>query len=241
MKMLKVLAALSLYVAFSAASAQSVTYDYTGTVNEVNSNVPIPVAKGDTVTGTYTIDLAAGVPSEGFGTPGDQFGQWAVESNGGPAYGLPTPSAIVFSDTIQAGGFSYATPSAPYVSPATHIEGLSGGVNSGYFASESMQSANGDTTQSGFNLYGLGGPVPYNLLGLPLYSSSQILDYGYVQSLSGQSGDIYVQYSITSLTPASVVSAVPQTSTYVWLVFGLGLIGFMVHSKKRAMLPSGFA
>src|SRR5271157_6431753 len=79
------------------AFATPVTFDFTGTVYSV-VGIYSSIAIGDTVTGTYTINYAAAVPSQSIGTPGT--GNWLAEAYGGTdTSGNPPVPELVFSST----------------------------------------------------------------------------------------------------------------------------------------------
>ena len=236
MNAVKLSALLSICVAMDAASAQSVTYDYTGTVTEV-VGTPGSLAIGSNVSGTYTFDLAAGIPALQVGTVGDPNGLWSVSAYGGVSFSLPVPSAFVFSDTLVGGGYSFTSsatsPTSPYSSVNGYGPSYGGGI--GFFQGAYFDNfADGSSTESAINLYGAG-VLPYDASGLPVLTHDPD-SFSVVETNSA--GNLTVlQYTVDSLTLVSasppVVAAVPETSSYVWMLFGLSLVSFIGYRKKR--------
>jgi hypothetical protein len=90
------------------AIGQSVTLDYTGVVTEAEN-----FAIGTPVTGTYTFNLAAAVPSQSSGVA--PSGSYLATAEGGPGLPFgpepvaPAPGAYVFSSTTKIGSLSFST------------------------------------------------------------------------------------------------------------------------------------
>ena len=200
--------------------AQSVTYDFTGVVDGVNNESSVSI--GETVTGTYTIDLANANPSQAGGNipfgsatllPGYISSVWQVQNNSGQSYGIPANSNFIFTSTAQVGSLSYATntdiSSNPYVVRSQLLGSVDDpGYNgySGVFStSEANQPVSGDSGFSGSDFYILSHSttgVPYTIAGLPVFNPSDMTGVGQFDI-----GDGSVAYQITNLTPVTAMSA----------------------------------
>jgi hypothetical protein len=219
------------------ASASTLTYTFTGIVTNVQGSFTTQAAIGDTITGTYTFDYAAAIPSQSSGTPGDGSPPngpgWQSYSNyaGGsfPA-GASLSDNLVFTSTAQVVGttVSYATTApGPGNNIGSHAVGFDNG-GSEFAASEIANQATGLTNSS----FGIGGITPgqvFDANGGPVLPAS--LPYG-----SG-SGDFQVQvgaidsvisYDITSISPPSPVP-LPASA---WLMLS-GIIGLGVMTRRR--------
>src|ERR1700722_18816283 len=87
-------------VGATAASAATVTYDFTGFVADTMGSATTPIETP--VSGSFTIDYDAAISGQGTGTFNSNTGIWTVASNG-------LPSAVVFSETADIGGVTYST------------------------------------------------------------------------------------------------------------------------------------
>src|SRR6266404_1422331 len=103
-------------LASPATFAASVTYDFTGTVTGVSGGYA-SIADGTTITGTYTINVANGVPSQSSLpvtlTSVSLTSEWYYQEYSGTNYSIPSNSAYVFSSTANVGAFSYQTSAIP--------------------------------------------------------------------------------------------------------------------------------
>ena len=129
-----------------SANAQTITYNFTGTVVSATGGYSA-IAAGTPISGTYTFDFSYSNPSQSGGTPRSTT-QWSVGSYGGLAFHTPTVNGFAFSSTAQVGGFSYATaaPGAWFSNNyfAGEPEQIAEGQGPGYrfFASEQQNPAN---------------------------------------------------------------------------------------------------
>ena len=223
------LALVGLFV--SMAHATEVSYSFTGVVTAAvgawatyNGQSVI----GDTVTGTYTFDYAAAIPSQSSGTPG--VSAWSSYSNyaGTLPVGASLVNSLVFTSTAQVVGtnIAYAT-TAP--SPGYNIGAYAVGYNNGgseFQASEQANQASGGDTQSSF---GIGGVTPgqvFDAYGGPVYPSSLPSGSGSGEFAvtTGSVNANSIGYIITSIGPA-MLPTVPEPSTWALLVAGFGLLG----------------
>src|ERR1039457_6197653 len=120
-------------LASPAAFADSVTYDFTGTTTGASGTYG-SIADGTTVTGTYTINVANGVPSQS-SLPVSLTSEWYSQEYSGTSQSIPSNSAYVFSSTANVGTFSYQTSAVPgaYYSDS-YVRGFNGGAT--YFGYE---------------------------------------------------------------------------------------------------------
>jgi PEP-CTERM motif len=192
------------------SSAASVTYDFTGTVTGATGTYST-ITTGETITGTYTIDYSAAIPSQSNGTPGNFSTGWTAQASTALAYPAPT---FVFSSTAQVGGFSYSTyaPSS-LITMSSSMQGSSGDL----IGSENV-SAGSNGAGSLMNIYINGTAFGANSAGLPNFTGAGGGDF--VTSTSTNTSE--VTYSLTSVTPASPV---PLPSTFALLFGGLGMLG----------------
>lgn len=166
----KLSVALTLLSTSAIANADSVTYDFTGTVEPNNyvSNIAGPgiwstIAVGTPVSGSFTVDLGAGNPAQSSGAAGSYASAgWYVQNDGG----YQTPS--VFSMTIQFGHFSYGWP-APSDSLGSVVVAPSTTPSGSQWQGGALYQPDSTTYfQSIVNLAGLNGSVAYGPDGLPL-------------------------------------------------------------------------
>ena len=204
-----------------AAIASSVTYEFIGVVTSA-TGADSSIAAGTTISGTYVFNFGNAVAAQSSGTVGSPTSDWFSVAQSGSYYGLPTPSAYVFSSTAHVGNISYSTSAPAAYQNSTVIEGYGSGT---IFNANEQEYSNYNTgTSSG--IYIAGSPTPYSINGLPvLYSGANTI--GSFSSTSN--GNLsQVKYTLTSLTP------VPLPST-AWLLLsslgGLGIIGIRRKSS----------
>jgi hypothetical protein len=208
-------------LASPAAFAASVTYDFTGTTTSASGDYA-SIADGTTITGTYTINVANGVPSQSV-LPVSLTSAWSIHEYSGTAYSIPSNSAYVFSSTANVGAFSYQTSAIPgaYASGSIVLGANAGSVYIGQetqFTTSTLTSygiSDVDLTNTSGN--------PYTIDGLPVFSGATA-GSGYFTT-GGGSINGEVMYNITSLT------AVPLPAA-AWLLLS-GLVGVGVMARKR--------
>jgi hypothetical protein len=202
-------------LASPAAFAASVTYDFTGTTTFASGDYS-SIAFGTTITGTYTINVANGVPSQS-SLPVLLTSDWSSNEHSGTFFGIPSNSAYVFSSTANVGAFSYQTSAVPGAySSQSYVEGYNSGTSYQGFEEQAPNSSYG---ASYFNLYNSSGNV-YSKDGLPVFSGATT-GAGYFVTGGGS----FVNYNITSLT------AVPLPAS-AWLLLS-ALVGVGVMARKR--------
>jgi len=242
--------ALSLGMPF-ASIADSITYDFTGTVISSTGDYS-SAAIGSTVSGTYTINLANADPTQSDGTVGSST-VWTAQVEGGPAVSTsiqpvpPQTGAPVFASTflgtdisyksltiVGAGGsqsFVSGSPAQVNSNPSDPFSPLVNGYI--YEANEAVwpnyiNDANETFVQSGFYLEGTS--LTWSAAGLPLLSSSTSA-VGEIEKIIVTNGfnttadDL--MYNITSLSVAPVPLP-PGT----WLMLS-GLVGLTVFARKH--------
>lgn len=223
----------------NAALSQGVTYDFTGLVG-LTGGEPSTVLEGATVTGTYTFNYLAAIPSQSDGTPGS--GSWESVALGGTVYGVPPPAARVFSSTAHVGGVSYST--APISAYYTY-SGISGypagnyGFGGSTFTAAEDQSLGPEGsqgfTQSYISFTTTGG-LGYSSKGLPLGFGAANPNGEYLQGeFAANNG--FVDYTVTVLKQVGGIStAVPESDTTTMLMGGLALLGFAMATRRRNSL-----
>ena len=148
-------------LASPAAFAASVTYDFTGTVTGTSGTYG-SITDGTTVTGTYTINVANGVPSQSV-LPVSLTSTWYSQEYSGTFYGIPSNSAYVFSSTANVGTVSYQTSAVP---GAIYSASELGGSPRSYQGFEEQSNGSAAYTSSSFSLSNSSGN-PYSIEGLP--------------------------------------------------------------------------
>lgn len=210
--------------------AQSVTFDFTGTVTSTfGQEESIP--DGATVTGTYTFDYAAANASQSSGSVGSPS-LWTAESMNGTLYGIPAQNAFVFSSTAQVDGFSYGTGPASGYSNVSIVGGFvstAPGFPGSFNASENTQaSSTAPVAQSYFNV------AAYTSGGYPIFSPGTAASGAFAQGVIGGRGGIeytgVVAYNLTSLTMAS---ALPEAHPALMLILGLSTFAAMMRRGRQ--------
>jgi hypothetical protein len=232
---LKGIAALAALTTSAVASAQQVTYDFTGTVDVAEG---VYASAGPNLAGTITIDFGAANPLQSAGTVGSTNGSsWNAQVFGGPQFNyLPTPSALVFNETIDDVGVSYG-PSYPASYGVDNFVGCTSGcatTNSifpaNWYASDSEFLSKNTYTSNYISFVGLNSSIaPYDASGLPILGNVGSQD----DRLSATVNNVQVgvlKYTITSLTRVSAPEIDPA-STGAGLSLLLG--GMMIVTSRR--------
>jgi hypothetical protein len=224
-----VLAALGAHT----ADAAILTYTFTGVVTLAQGTFATyngQSVMGDTVTGTYTFNYGAAIPSQSSGTPGSNAWNSHSDFLGGT---LPPGSLVdllVFTSTAQVVGtnISYATTPPTPPGPAGNFNigsNATGNNGTGFQASEQAAQANGGDTQSTFGL-GSNPPV-YDSNGGPVYQPSSQPGSGagnFGVSSGGNTG--VINYNITSIT------AVPLPAAGWLALSALSAVGAMARKPR---------
>jgi len=197
-----------------AATAEPVTYAFTGTVTSAAGSY-----SGDTgaVTGTITINIANANPGQST-LPVSLISTWVAEEYTGSAFGTTPSGAYVFSDTVSLGSVQiYSTPGPGAYEAISFVDNVSG-----YEAAEVQHSTSSSAVGSQVHLddgYTSAG-VP---IGFPL-NAGNLDDSGSVESTDGSQ----LSYTITSLTPIPLPAA-------TWLMFsGLVCVGALARKRHTA-------
>lgn len=208
-----------------AASAQTATYNFTGTTTGPGNGIYSSVGAGDTVSGTYTFYFYNDNPSQSTGTPGSSA-QWELLNQGGTYYGTPAPNAYVFTVNATVDGITFSPPSTPPPSSYLTSSDVAGAGNTDFAGDVALYSDGSHWIESEL-LINSSAASAYTSEGLPLFVAGDTT--GYFESNTG--GAIsYVGYNITSL----VNPAAPIPSSMWLLLSGLGgLAGLGLLSHRR--------
>jgi hypothetical protein len=208
-------------VAPVVVSAAEVTYDFTATVISTAGSYS-SIGDGTGLTGTYTFNLSNAVPGQGYGTVGSASAGWEAQVGYGYSPAPAPGTGAVFSSTLQVAGFpgfNYAS-----LAPSSNNGGISTVGGEPIFESYAY-AAGEETYPTGFGPSGTGSSItieaPYSSGGLPpalALSNNYVDDIGEIYSGNHVN---YVEYRLTSLTPAPV-----PLPAAVWLfISGLAGIG----------------
>jgi hypothetical protein len=214
----------------SLASAESVTYDFTGTI-EQTAGTFTSIPMGSAVTGSFVFDLAAATPNPptALQNPVGSPQGWVLETN--PINGM-TPSSVIYYQSISVNGTTYS--SGPLSSSTSAvIEGLDNNI----LALEGAISGSDTLLQSSISLAALvGGPDAYLSNGLPNLDAINLGgSHGFFLALGESSPSMYASfgYTLTSLDAASPVPPggapvfplpTPLPPGLLLLVSGLGVL-----------------
>lgn len=227
---LKELLAAAIITAPVITRADSVTYDFAGTVTSASG---VYSSAASTVSGTFTVDYRAAIPSQSTGTVGSTSGLWSAASSGGSYYGTATPAQFVFSSKLSSGGISYAfAPSSVY--SYSQINGNNDLLqNSGNWDAHAGVYTNGPNSYLENDIALVSNTsVPFDANGLPVFSNvtsqqNELLDVVNDGVVAGQ-----LQYTITSLSVASSPVPLPASA---WLLLSGGVgIGTMIRKRRTA-------
>jgi hypothetical protein len=216
----------------STAFGQTATYNFIGKVSS-STGIYSSVPSGATVTGTYTINIGAAIPSQTDGTIGSAS-FWEAQSNS--ASGTLGPSPIVFSSTAEVAGVSYST------SPPTTYGDLSlieGNTNYTGLGQEDVTQSSGAYTTSNLFLH-TSTPTAFlssGLINLAVVETGYSTGlFGYEPAGGGAQSD--VNFNITSLTLASeTLSSTASTDGPIPLwalgILGAGLVGVASRRLRK--------
>ena len=206
--MLRRYVALAALTASAAASANSQTYDFTGTVTASDF---ASITTGVTITGTYTINLANADPliSDNGINPTTP---WTRAVLGGAAFNAPVPTGTVFSSSATAGSSVFASSAPSAFGSYSQVTGGSFFYN----ANDIEYTSNSSFTESIFHI---DGSSPFTSNGLPLLGAGSmgtgsIFFATNVTTGNGLHFDYGPQldYSITSLKPVMAPEINPASA-----------------------------
>jgi hypothetical protein len=202
-----------------AVQAAPVTYAFSGTVINATG---IYATAGSTISGTYTIDLAAADPAASAGVLGSTTDTWIRRYLGGMEYGTPLPSGLVFSSTLTSGGVTYATPPIGGIGLETFVRGL-GTPPTTYEAYHRQTTIAGNYVTSIFDLTAApGSAIVFDAAGLPLLGNA-ISATGQLLSVDGGTFNGVLDYTITTLSVSE--SPVPLPAAAWLMLSGVGGLG----------------
>jgi hypothetical protein len=209
-----VLAALT---ASAAASAQEMTYDFTGIVTSSGFS---SVTTGMTITGTYTFDLTnAYTATEDYSYDGIGQLPWSRGVGGGAADSrFPAPTATVFSSIATAGSTVFPSYSP---SPFGGVSSVASGGGFAYFASDTEYTSSSSFLQSAFVIIGNGLIQPWtNDTGMPILAAGST-GTGSIREYNAGVYGPEVDYSISSIARAPEIDPASAASGLTLLLGGV--------------------
>ncbi len=204
-----------------AASADAVTYEFTGTVTSATGDY---ASAGPTISGTYIIDVGAGIPSQS-ALPVSFESIWFISAYGGTTYGTAPRAALVFGLTLSSGGVTYSNIVPNSLGSLSSVEGSPQASDEAMptsFLAVNVAAVDENSNIVGsFSLAGgTGANAPFDANGLPIFANAT---GGAIGALSHATG--VLEYTITSLTPVPLPAA-------AWLLLsGLGGLGTLVRRR----------
>ena len=207
-----------------AANASAVTYDFTGVVTSATGAY---ASAGATVSGTYTFDIGAGIPSQS-SFPVSYTSYWYSQAGGGQyGGGGAVPSALVFSSVLTSGGISYSSTLPSSFGSVSDVYDYN---ENSYTGEDAEYTSIGAYVYSNLQLYGGYGPpaAPFDANGLPIVANATSGKTGELSTNVGQGGQL--DYTITSLT----VAPVPLPAAGWLFVGGLSGLGAFARKKRAA-------
>jgi hypothetical protein len=207
------------------ASADTVTYDFTGVVTGATG---VYSSAGSTVTGTVTINLAAGAPANSL-LPVSFTSQWYNNSS-------PGSSTRVVVSALASGGVTFSDPLSSIIGQVTN--GVAGtgypysstAVPNAYDISDQEYSNGMAYVSNSIELIGGTGPnAPFDANGLPVFANATGGANGILFNYEG--GGItngLLNYTVTSFTP------VPLPGSAWLMLSALGGLGIFGRKRVRA-------
>jgi len=211
-----------------AATAQTVSYDFTATVTESSGLLYGLITPGSTISGTYSIDLSAANPAQSFDL-GSLTTNGVAAAAGGKKIGTLAPAEPVFASTAS-----------------TAVLPFSSGSQAAYFSASSVGTtppqAHGVESYTALELNEYGGGVSsgsfFKLEGADLFASDGLLNLGGSTKQdvggfeeTGLGSTNIVTYAITSLT--RVPSAAPEIDAGGATTAASLLVGGLVVLRAR--------
>ena len=223
---IQALVAIAVIAIPATSYATGVTFDFAGVVTNgtgIYGTAPV----GSAVTGTFTIDMAAGIATQSQ-MPVSFVSPWFIQAYGGPdvSAAYPLPDALVFSSTLRGAGVTYSTPVVGGAGVSSHVGGVGSSdlfsideIPTSFQACEThLYGSAGVNTASYFEIDGR--HPPFAADGLPVFAG-QVSGFGEIIS-NGPGGTSVLRYQVTS---------VPEPSTLS--VLALGVIASAFARRRR--------
>jgi hypothetical protein len=204
------------------AQANTVTYDFAGTVTSATG---VYSSAGSTVSGAITINFGAANPSQSSGTVGSTSAAWTAQADGGTYYGGATPTALVFSWSLKSGAISVASSSPSSAGSASAVLGYPPTGGSLWEAEDAEWSSGSSYIANVIALFGTSAIAPYNSNGLPILVGSTPSESNSLTDNINGTGVGNLDYTITSLTPVPLPAS-------AWLMLS-GAVGFGAMVRRR--------